>query len=246
MHLTIDGGELLPAPLPIRADDAGAEMLAERYAFPADRPFVRAMMNTTIDGAIAGADGTSGSLHNPDDSFLFGVLRTLPDVILVGAETTRVEDYRRPGGRRSLREPSRRPSGAHRPAVAVMSVSGDVPTALGADWPTYVLTPSDGLQAARNRCPLPANQVYPADTAEQMLDVLAGLGLQAVQCEGGPSALARFAAAGLLDELCFSVSHRTVGGPSPRVMDGDAHDQAWYLETMLLGEHATMTRYRRA
>src|SRR5690625_4947420 len=92
--------------------------LAELYAFPREATWVRAMMNTTVDGAVTGADGTSGSLRNPDDSLVFGVLRALADVVLVGASTVRSEDYRRPQGRADLLSPSRRPGGGRRPALA--------------------------------------------------------------------------------------------------------------------------------
>jgi hypothetical protein len=49
----------------------------------------------------------------------------------------------------------------------------------------------------------------------------------------------------VLTELCVSVTHRTVGGPSPRILAGAAHDQDWELLALVVGEHATVTRYRR-
>src|SRR5699024_2844044 len=99
----------------ITQDTDGAMALAELSAFPREATGVRAMMNTTVDGAVTGADGTSGSLRNPDDSLVFGVLRALADVVLVGASTVRSEDYRRPQGRADLLSPSRRPGGGRRP-----------------------------------------------------------------------------------------------------------------------------------
>lgn len=249
MHLLLRDEALLPSPVPIPTDGDGAQLLAELYAvpdLPAGTTRVRAMMNTTIDGAISGADGTSGTLRNPEDSFVFDVLRALTDVVLVGAATVRAEDYRRPLGRADLLVPSRRPSGAERPALAIWSRSGELPASLEPDWPTYLITPPGRGRDAARRAGIPAAQVIEADSPAAALQGLAERGLQAVQAEGGPAALGRLAAAGLLDELCFSTTHRTVGGPSSRVLHGEAHGQDWQLSSLLVGQHATISRYRRS
>lgn len=249
MHLLLRDGAPLPSPVPVPADAEGARALAALYAAPELPPgavHVRAMMTTTLDGAIAGADGTSGSLHDPDDSFLFSVLRALADVVLVGAATVRAEDYRGVRGREDLLRPSLRPGGAPRPALAIWSRSGELPHYVDPDQPTYLLTPSAGAGEAAERSGLPAAQVLAADSAEEAVDALAARGMRLIQAEGGPSALARLAEAELLDELCFTTAHRTVGGPSPRVLDGAPHQTRWTLESLLLGEGATLSRYRRS
>lgn len=246
MHLLIRDGAPLPQPVPVPADSEGAALLAELYAVPsAPSRWVRGMMNTTVDGAVSGADGTSGSLRNPDDSFVFGVLRALTDVVLVGAATVRAEDYRRPRGRQDLLSPSRRRSGGKWPALAVWSTSGELPAGIAADWPTYLVTPSSAAEVAERRSGLPHDQILVADSAAAAIGELEGLGLCGIQAEGGPASLGRLAAEGLLDELCISVSHRTVGGPSPRVLTGPAHDQHWQLQSLVVGQHATLTRYVR-
>jgi riboflavin biosynthesis pyrimidine reductase len=52
------------------------------------------------------------------------------------------------------------------------------------------------------------------------LDALGGRGHRAVLAEGGPTLNAQLAAAGLLDELCLSLSPRLVGGAGKRILDG--------------------------
>lgn len=248
MHLLLRDGALLPSPVPVAPDAEGAATLAALYA-PTPPPggvHVRAMMNTTIDGAIAGSDGTSGPLRNPEDSFVFDVLRALCDVVLVGAETVRREDYREVLGRADLLEPSRRPGGASRPALAIWSRHGDVPDTVDPAQPTYLLTPSAAREEAAERSGLPVEQVLAADAPAEGISALVERGMRAIQAEGGPSALGRLVTAGMLDELCFSTTHRTVGGDSPRVLTGAGHDQAWRLSSLLVGEHATISRYRRA
>jgi len=245
VHLLLRDGAPLPAPEAIPPDAGGALALAELYALPRDATSVRAMMNTTVDGAVTGADGTSGTLRNPDDSFVFGVLRALADVVLVGASTVRSEDYRRPQGRTDLLSPSRRPGGGRRPALAVWSSSGELPSTLEADWPTFLIAPARVAGAAGRRAGIPLDQVIAASTAAEAVAALAERGYRGIQAEGGPASLARLAAEDLLDELCFSVTHRSVGGPSPRVIDGAGHDLTWKLSSLITGEHATITRYLR-
>jgi len=53
-----------------------------------------------------------------------------------------------------------------------------------------------------------------------VLDALGGRGHRAVLAEGGPTLNAQLAAAGLLDELCPSLSPRLVGGTAKRTLDG--------------------------
>lgn len=238
-------GVPLSAPLPVTHDQQGAALLAELYASAPDRVHVRAMMNTTVDGAVAGADGTSGSLRNPDDSFVFGVLRALTDVVVVGSQTVRAEDYRRPLGRRDLLDPSRRPAGGSRPALAIWTSTGELPSSIEAEWPTYLLSPAEHAARVQERSGMPAEHVIAAGSAREAVEFLVARGYRGIQAEGGPSTLGRLAEEGLLDELCVSVSHRTVGGPSPRMIDGQAHDQRWELSSLLVGRHATITRYRR-
>ena len=72
-------------------DDGELERL---YAYPAtDRPWVRTTFVSTLDGAATGTDGKSGTLGGETDTRLFGLLRSLADVLVVGAGTARAEGY---------------------------------------------------------------------------------------------------------------------------------------------------------
>ncbi|WP_203230917.1 dihydrofolate reductase family protein, partial [Agromyces humi] len=67
--------------------------LLEAYAI-ADRdvPAVRMNFVTSLDGAVT-LEGRSGGLGDEHDRLAMQVLRTLADVVLVGAGTVRVEGY---------------------------------------------------------------------------------------------------------------------------------------------------------
>ncbi len=51
-------------------------------------------MITSLDGSVTGSDGLSGSLNDAADHAVFATLRSLSDVILMGAGgTVRAEHY---------------------------------------------------------------------------------------------------------------------------------------------------------
>jgi riboflavin biosynthesis pyrimidine reductase len=63
------------------------------YRYPNDRPWLRANMVSSLDGSAV-RDGRSEGLSSAADKEVFGVLRGLADVVLVGAGTARTEGYR--------------------------------------------------------------------------------------------------------------------------------------------------------
>ena len=58
-----------------------------------DRAWLRVNFVSTLDGAVSGADGRSGSINTPADHRVFRVLRELADAVVVGAGTVRAEGY---------------------------------------------------------------------------------------------------------------------------------------------------------
>jgi riboflavin biosynthesis pyrimidine reductase len=52
------------------------------------------------------------------------------------------------------------------------------------------------------------------------LDELGAMGFRAVLSEGGPNLNAQLAAAGLIDELCLTLTPSLVGGDAKRILDG--------------------------
>jgi riboflavin biosynthesis pyrimidine reductase len=185
--------------------------LSEAYAYPPERPWVRANMVATVDGAAAGGDGLSGTVSGPADRAVFGVLRRLADVVLVGAATVRAEGYR----------PARLP-------IAVVSgrldLDLDAPLYAAAEHRTLVITcataPPDRLALAREVADVLV-------CGEQRVDLAAAVteldrrGLGRVLCEGGPTLLRALAGEGLLDELCLTVAPNLVGGAAGRILGGE-------------------------
>ena len=74
--------------------DLDDDALARCYAYPRhlERPWVRANFVNSIDGAFT-VDGVSAGLGTDADHRVFGLLRELAEVIVVGAGTVRAENY---------------------------------------------------------------------------------------------------------------------------------------------------------
>lgn len=216
------------------ADDVGDGRLGEHYAYPlADSGdltecWVRANFITSLDGA-ATTDGRSGGLGSAGDRALFGLMRELADVIVVGAGTVRTENYsgaQLGAGARAARQSRGQ---AEVPPIAMVTRSADLHHDLlvftHTEVPPLVLTSRTAAVGARTRLSGLA-AVYDCSSHDPdqvdpraMLAVLAGLGLTRVLTEGGPSLLGTFIAAGLLDELCLTIAPFVVGGKAKRVTD---------------------------
>lgn len=204
-------------------DRVSASELADLYAFPPGRRWVRSNFVSTLDGSAVGADGRSGSVNTPPDRRVFALQRDLCDAVLVGAGTVRAEGYER------VRPNRRRPAP---PALVVVTGSGRVPE--------RVRTPHDGRgaavlvtcaaagkeQIAHARSALGKDGVLVAGDdrvdLRGALDMLARRGLRHLVCEGGPTLLSAALAAGVLDELALTVVPTVVGGDGPRVTRGAA------------------------
>jgi riboflavin biosynthesis pyrimidine reductase len=202
--------QLLPTPLdPVDPLAVYGDPPRTGQAGSGPRPGVRLNMIAAVDGATAVA-GVSGGLGGPADHALFAVLRSQADAVLVAAGTVRAEGYR----------PSSVP-------VAVVSRSCRL------DWesPFFTAPIARPLVVTVAQAP-PAALARAAEVSEVIvagerdvdlaaaLDALGGRGFQAVLAEGGPTLNGQLAAAGLLDELCLTLSPRLVGGGAKRILDG--------------------------
>jgi riboflavin biosynthesis pyrimidine reductase len=178
------------------------------------RPGLRANMIASVDGAATVA-GLSGGLAGAGDKALFRALRSLADVVLVGAGTVRAEGYGPPRGDGPL----------PRIAVVTRSLDLDWESALFAAPTTrpIVVTagdaPADRLDRAREVAEVVVAGTGAVDLPEA-LRLLGGLGASTILCEGGPSLLGLLAAAGLLDELCLTLAPALAVGDARRIARG--------------------------
>jgi riboflavin biosynthesis pyrimidine reductase len=237
---------------PTSPSELSYEDLVEIYAYPHDRRWVRANFVSTLDGAAQGSDSKSGTLSSAGDRSVFALLRSLCDVVIVGANTTRVEGYQpiRPS---ELDVSTRSRLGlAPVPTVAVVSRSLEIDSSLlaGGEAPTFVVT-TQAAVAARRR-PTPDEDAFIVAGEQSVdfgaaLDVLAGRGLQRVLCEGGPGLMRDLVSSGRLDELCLTIRPLIVAGDRYRIARGDpiVPERRMVLRSLLQSDGDLFARYVR-
>jgi riboflavin biosynthesis pyrimidine reductase len=187
-------------PRPDDTVDLAATYTDPRRQARRHRPWVLVNMIASADGSTAVA-GLSGGLGGPGDKAVFGVIRRMADVILVGAGTVRAEEYgapRRPGQR-----------------IAVVTRSGDL------DWSSSLFTSGAGLVVMPEDGPeVPVPAVRAGQGSADVVGALSQLDASVVLAEGGPELNGALFAADVVDELCLTIAPLVVGGSAKRVTAG--------------------------
>ncbi|MFJ8132277.1 pyrimidine reductase family protein [Streptomyces hydrogenans] len=230
--------------------------LADFYAYPVDAEvWLRANMVSSLDGA-GQHDGRSQPLSSETDMRIFGTLRGLADVVIVGAETVRLEGYRPARAREVFAERRAAAGQGPAPAIAIVTASLDLdltlPLFTSPLVPTLVLTgagaPADRIAAARDAGVevLLAGDGAAVDPARAVA-LLAERGLRRQLTEGGPRLLGRFTAAEALDELCLTLSPTMTAGDAQRIAHGPslALPTRFGLASLLEQDGFLFSRYRR-
>lgn len=213
--------ELVPRTLDavaVPGDDASA-FIAARYR-RTDPGYVRLNMITSVNGAAAGADGTSDTLTSRVDRSILGAIRDDADVVLVGAQSVRAEGYVLPrtallavvtrsgelgGHRLHVREHT---GSEHTPPRRVLIVC---PQGSPADINGVQLGP--GIEPEVVAVPMASDGRSLAPAA--IVAALASRGLGRIVCEGGPAVATQFVEAGLIDEFCLTVAPAVEAASTP-------------------------------
>jgi riboflavin biosynthesis pyrimidine reductase len=210
-------------------------------------------MVSSADGA-ATLEGATKALSSETDRHVFALLRTLSDVILVGAATARQEHYNPVRPRelwRHLRV-GRPPT----PPIAVVSGRLDLDpqspliTAAPADARTIVITTAQAPPDRRAELATRAEVIVAGEQAVDLkaaVSALADHGHQRVLAEGGPHLLAQLVEAGLMDELCLTIGPLMAGPGASRIVAGApaAKPQELTLAHVLEDDGFLLCRYTR-
>lgn len=237
--------------------------LLEAYALPEGAArHVRMNFVSSLDGAVS-IDGRSGGLGDEADRLAMHVMRTLADVVLVGAGTVRVEGY---GGVRVGEADAawRLEHGrAPQPRLAVVSSALDLDPqhpffAKAVERPivvTHAAAPADRRAALSAVADVlvcgdgDGEGEGDGDGAvdlDAMLASLADLGIGRVLCEGGPRLFGALMNADLVDELCLSLSPLLVGGTAGRISRGAVEmERSMHLVHAIPAGDLLLLRYSR-
>jgi riboflavin biosynthesis pyrimidine reductase len=213
-----------------RLADLDDDALGAAYT-PPRLPWLRLNFVSTVDGAVDGADGKSGSINTEADHRVFKVLREIADVVVVGAGTVRAEGYR----------PNPKP-------LVVVTRSGDLPPTLleGDTSRLYVATGSRAPGLATARKVLGDRVLVLGDEAPDpaaLRRTLEDAGFASILCEGGPHLAADLLAAGLVDELCSTLAPTLVGGSHTRIAEGAEIDVSLRLHALLEQDSTLLARW---
>jgi riboflavin biosynthesis pyrimidine reductase len=204
-------------------DDPLAPYVAVDRSHPRGPCWLLANMVGGLDGSAA-IGGRVAALSTEPDAALFLAMRTVADVVLVGAETIRREGYG-PLLLAKARAETRREQGKpSSPRLAIVSRSLDLDwtgrafTDPALEQPPYVVTceAADPARLARAReaaevIVAGADRVDPGLALQE----LAARGAAVVLTEGGPTLLGELVAGGHLDELVLPLSPLMGGAPLP-------------------------------
>ena len=234
MRLLLDQtGLVSPSLAAGQAADLDEAALRTLYAAPADRSWLRVNFVSSLDGAVTGADGRSGSINTPADFRVFSVLRRLADVVLVGAGTVRAEGY-----------PALRDEDPDAPVLAVVSNRGELPPTVAAMTSPQGAALLITCQGAPASTVASAREVLGDDNVlvvgRDRVDLVAARQaleekqFRSILSEGGPSLFATMLDAGVVDEVDLTWAPTLVGGEHGRITGGPDLDVA--LTPMLLLE----------
>ncbi|WP_341718023.1 pyrimidine reductase family protein [Micromonospora sp. FIMYZ51] len=228
--------------------------LAEVYAYPITEsaPYVRTNLVTSING-ITTVDGLSGGLSSPDDLTLFKLLRGLADVILVGAATARMEDYRGARIPKAVQKVRRERGQQPVPPIAVVTARADIDpeSRLLKDTsvPPLIFTTDaappehlDRLAAAGAKITISGRE---SADPRRVLQALADSDLNRVLCEGGPNMLGQLIAEDAIDEYCITVSTRLVGGSTGLTAGPETPPHKMNLDSIIRGDEGLFFKYSR-
>lgn len=210
-----------------RLADLSDDELAAAYT-PEREPWLRVNFVSTVDGAAQGSDGVSKSINNAADKRVFDALRRRAHCLVVGAGTLRDEGYDVPPM-----------------PLVVVSRSADVPPTLREAPRGRVLmatvASSAGLAAARESL----GEENVMELGEDEIDLaalkaaLVDRGWNEQLCEGGPSLFADMLAAGVVDELCWTIVPTLTGGDAVRIATG-AEVEVALRPALLLEQDGTL------
>jgi riboflavin biosynthesis pyrimidine reductase len=235
---------------PQDAGELDDEQLEQLYGYPASR-WLCVNFVASADGAVS-LHGRARELSNEPDQRVLRLGSDLADVLLVGATTAMVEEFRgvHPDDETAARRA--RHGLAPIPPTAVVttgrSLPEDAPVVTEAVVPTFVITTEAAPERKRAAWAAAGATVVVAGEREVDLrlavDALAGHGLRRVDSEGGAQLFGALLAAGVVDELRLTVSPTLVSGVAGRIATGVEIEPARLELLSVVAESDTlMVRY---
>jgi riboflavin biosynthesis pyrimidine reductase len=228
-------------------DGAALEAL---YAYPAPS-WLAVNFVASADGAVA-LHGRAAELSNEPDQRVLRLGSDLADVLLVGATTAVVEEFRGVHPDAATARRRKRHGLAPIAPTAVVttghSLPADAPVVTEALVPSIVITTESAPEHKRRAwADAGATVLVTGETTVDLraaVDGLAARGLGRIDSEGGARLFGALLAAGVVDELRLTVSPLLVVGAAGRIAAGtDIDPAALELASVLAARDTLLVRY---
>lgn len=211
---------------------------------------IRTNMVSTLTGS-ATMNHVSEDMGNDTDGQLFAALRNWADVVLVGAQTVRAEDY-------SGVAPATDGSRPAPIAVPSRSLDFDITSDFFTDFttPPILLVPHsswDDQELAKRIATIESAGAEVCDagegTVQNYISVLQGRGFKRVLCEGGPGMIGQLVDIDAIDQMYLTLDpHLSTGVETPMAtFQGEHSHRRMQLENVAADHDGTVfLRYSRA
>ncbi len=210
---------VFPGPMAEFAPEAIYDNLHEDLPEPPQgRPYVLLNMVTSVDGKAA-LNGSAAGIGSPTDQRLMRAIRAATDGVMVGAGTLRADPANSSVGRE--REAARMARGLPpRPLAIVLSTAGDVPferSDFARPQPHRVAlvgakTPPDRREKLATWGRLFVAPTPEPEAAWALRTLREECGVRHLLVEGGPQINGILLASGAVDELCWTLAPKLIGG----------------------------------
>lgn len=210
--------------LPSAMESVDTDELERAYGGePAD--FLRINFVASADGASS-LDGRAGGLGSPTDQQVLRLLRDRSDAIMVGAGTAQAEGYRPLRDHPARAEPRAARGQSRVPPLVLVSqrltIAPENPIIARAVAPTIIVTCASSDRGRRQALAAVTPVIVSGTDTVDLLGArkaLAERGLRRLVCEGGPTLFATALHAGIVNELCLTVSPMLTGPGAGRIVD---------------------------
>ena len=185
-------------------------------------PFVTLKLAATLDGRIAGADGSSTWITGEESRAQVHRMRAASDAILVGAGTALADDPLL-----TARDPEYR---GRPPVRVVVDATGRVPASqrlLDDDAPTLGAPPEESSGDARDAWSAAGAEVVVCEhdgrgvALGELLEALGKRDIQSLLVEGGSQISGSFVGSGLVDKVVIFTAAKILGGSEAPMLIGE-------------------------
>lgn len=208
--------------------------------------WIRANMVLTLDGNYVDTTDSSRGLSSDADLKLLLLLRAISDVVLVGAQTARLENYPIPKMREEHLEIS-----SEAPRLCVVTHSMDLSPTLKMfqvqnEKPIIITKRNadsswlDSLQSLKDLALIIV--LDEPVTGQNIIHSLRELALTKVVCEGGPSLLSLLQKDALIDEMDITYAP-VISGKSPSSPALGTTPSQWHCKSVIQEHNHLFTRF---